>query len=358
MRAAGTLRRPVQIDDARREFAVEPGYLDTASIGVPPTAAVAAMRDALAAWERGRARPPDYDPLITAARGAFARLVGVRNTDVAIGSQASALVGLVASSLPVGSRVLAVEGDFTSLLFPFLVHAARGVDLFTVPLDRLAEAVDARTTLVATSAVQSATGEVADLDAVAAAAAHHGAATLIDATQACGWLPIDASRFDITVCSAYKWLLAPRGTAFMTVRPSMLDRITPHAAGWYAGDDIWSSIYGEPLRLAATARRLDVSPAWLGWVGAVPALDLLERIGVDALHAHGAGLADRLRGHLGLPPAGSAIVRVESPGASERLEAAGIRASTRAGAARLAFHLYNTVDDADRAAEALSVRSA
>ncbi|HKA04125.1 MAG TPA: aminotransferase class V-fold PLP-dependent enzyme [Acidimicrobiales bacterium] len=346
------------IDDARREFAVESAYLDTASIGVPPRAAVAAMRDALGVWERGQARPRDYDPLITAARAAFARLVGVGPTDVAVGSQASALVGLVASSLPERSRVLAVDGDFTSLLFPFLVHGARAVEVTTVPLDRLAEAIDARTTLVATSAVQSATGEVADLDAVAAAAAHHGAATLIDATQACGWLPIDASRFDVTVCSAYKWLLAPRGTAFMTVRPAMLDRITPHAAGWYAGDEIWSSIYGEPLRLAPTARRLDVSPVWLAWVGAVPALELLGRIGVDALHAHDVGLADRLRRHLDLPPADSAIVRVDAPGASERLDTAGIRASTRAGAARLAFHLYNTVDDADRAADALSVRRA
>ena len=46
---------------------------------------------------------------------------------------------------------------------------------------------------------------------------------------------------------------------------------------------------------------------------------------------------------------------VSVDGASEKLAAAGIRAATRAGAARLSFGLYNTeADDADRAAEALS----
>ena len=344
----------LDIDDARLEFAAPRGYLDTASVGVPPASTVAAMRQALEGWQRGETRPQDYDPVVAAGRAAFARLVQVGEDDVAIGSQASALVGLVASSLPDRSRVVVVDGDFTSVLFPFLVQGGRRVEVVSVPLDRVAEAVDARTTLVAVSAVQSATGALADLDAIAAAAQHHGASTLIDITQACGWLPIDASRSDVTVCSAYKWLLSPRGIAFMTVVPAIFDRITPHAAGWYAGADVWSSIYGGPLRLAATARRLDVSPAWICWVGAVPALQLLGRVGVEAIHAHNVGLADRVRCHLGLPAGRSAIVRVESPGAAARLEAAGIRASTRAGAARLSFHLYNDEDEADRAAEVLT----
>jgi selenocysteine lyase/cysteine desulfurase len=344
----------LDIDDARLEFAGRRGYLDTASVGVPPASTVAAMRRALETWQRGDARPQDYDPVVAAARAAFAQLVRVGEDDVAIGSQGSALVGLVASSLPDRSRVLVVDGEFTSVLFPFLVHGGRGVEVVSVPPDRVAEAVDARTTLVACSAVQSATGALADLDAIAPAARHHGAYTLIDITQGCGWLPIEASRFDVTVCSAYKWLLAPRGTAFMTVGPAILDHITPHASGWYAGADVWSTIYGGPLRLATTARRLDVSPAWLCWVGAVPALQLLGRVGVEAIHAHNVGLADRVRLHLGLAAGGSAIVRVESPEASARLEAAGIRASTRAGAARLSFHLYNDELDADRAAEVLS----
>ena len=72
-----------------------------------------------------------------------------------------------------------------------------------------------------------------------------------------------------------------------------------------------------------------------------------------AVHAHATGLADALRARLGMPPAGSAIVADHREGAAELLAAAGVRASNRAGAARLSFHLYSTAEDLDRAATAL-----
>ena len=93
------------------------------------------------------------------------------------------------------------------------------------------EEIDAGTDVVSFSAVQSSTGDLADLDAIVAAAEQHGAMTVLDATQACGWLPVDASRFDVVVCAAYKWLCSPRGTAFMTVRPEVAERLIPHGAG-------------------------------------------------------------------------------------------------------------------------------
>jgi hypothetical protein len=46
----------------------------------------------------------------------------VAEGDVAVGSQVSAFVGLVAAPLPSGGRVLAAEGEFTSLVFPFLAR--------------------------------------------------------------------------------------------------------------------------------------------------------------------------------------------------------------------------------------------
>ncbi len=347
-------RMSISIEQAQGRFAVEPGYLDSASIGAPCDETWDAMQAAMTAWRAGRAKPQEYDALVTASRASFARLAGVSADDVCVGSQASVLVGLVAAALPDGARVVAVEGDFTSALFPFMAQADRGVEVTLVPLADLAGAIDADTTLVTVSAVQSATGEIADLDAIERAAAACGAQTLVDATQACGWLPIDAARFDFVVCAAYKWLLCPRGAAFMTVRRERLAGVRPSAAGWYAGDDIWTSIYGSPLRLAPDARRLDVSPAWLCWVGAAPALALLEQVGIEAIRSHDVGLANRVREGLGMPPGDSAIVCVTGEHAAERLAAAGIRASMRAGAVRLSFHLYNDAADADRALAALA----
>jgi selenocysteine lyase/cysteine desulfurase len=240
--------------------------------------------------------------------------------------------------------VLVPEGEFTSLLFPFLVH--RGIDVREVPLEALADAIDAETTLVAYSLVQSSDGRVADVDAIEARAGHHGARLLVDATQAAGWLPIDANRFDFMVVSAYKWLLSPRGTAFMTFGPRVELTMTPTYAGWYAGEDPWKSTYGTPLRLAESARRFDVSPAWLSWIGTVPALELISDIGIDVIHRHDVGLASNARRMLGLPPSDSAMLTVPM-GDTDALTRRGISAAVRAGSVRVGFHLYNDQTDVD-----------
>jgi len=209
--------------------------------------------------------------------------------------------------------------------------------------------------LVAVSAVQSADGRLVPggLDGLSAAAAAHGCLTYVDATQAVGWLPFDARRFDFVSCAAYKWLLSPRGTAFAVVRPERLATLRPLHAGWYAGADRWTSIYGPPLRLAHDARRLDISPAWLSWAGTVPALELLGEVGIAAIHQHDLGLANALRARLGLPGGNSAIVTVATDTGLERLRAANVRASIRAGAVRLSFHLHNTESDVEAVARAL-----
>lgn len=340
---------------AQAEFASEVTYLNTASLGLPPRRSWDALQAALAQWRAGTAEPPSYDVPLTAARSTYARLVGVRPDDVAVGSQVSVFAGLVAAGLPDGAQVVTAEGEFTSIVFPFLAQASRGVRVREVPLDRVPEEVRSSTSVVAVSAVQSADGRLVDLAALEEAAAAHGARVLLDTTQAAGWLPVDAGRFAWTVCGGYKWLLAPRGTAYLTVQPDLVDDLVPHAAGWYAGDDPWSSIYGGPLRLAARARRFDVSPAWHAWVAAAPALDLLAEVGVEALHRHAVALADRFCAGVGVPPRESAIVSVEvTDGAADALREAAVVAAVRAGRLRLSFHVSTTAADVDRAVEVLA----
>jgi selenocysteine lyase/cysteine desulfurase len=321
-------------------------YLNTASYGLPPRPAWDALQAALADWRAGRTSWEHWGDSTEAARASFARLCGVPLEWVATGSTVSGLVGLVAASLPSGSRVLSTQAEFTSLLWPFMAQG-RDVEVQCVPVPELADAVDARTDVVAFSTAQSSTGELADLDAVSAAARAHGALTVVDATQSCGWLPLDAGRFDAVAVAAYKWLLSPRGTAFMTVRPDLLERLTPHAAGWYAADDPHANYYGPPLRLAESARRLDVSPAWFSWVGAAAALDLLLEIGVEAIHEHDVRLANLFRAGLGREPGDSAIVTVDMPGVEERLRGSGVMAAARAGGLRTSWHLYNTDEDVE-----------
>lgn len=330
------------------KFDIREGYVNTPSIGVPPARVADAVAASVEAWRHGATVPTDFDEPVTLARHGFADLIGVPVDRIAVGASVSQLLSVVAAGLPEGARVLAAQGEFTSVTFPFAV--VPGVTVTEVPLADMASAV-AGHDLVAVSVVQSADGAIADLDALRAASEAANVPVLLDVSQAAGWLPLRLDWADWVVGAGYKWLLSPRGSAWLAAHPRVLDRGRPVSAGWYAGEDPWQSLYGLPPRLAAGARRYDLSPVWLAYSGAAIALPYLASLDLSAVRAHCAGLADTLLEGLGLPPRGTAIVSFEAD--TERLRRAGVIASARAGKARVGFHLYNTLDDVTRILRAL-----
>lgn len=338
----------MELSAAQKLWQPQPGWLNTASYGLPPTPAYDALQTTLEQWRHGSSDWAPWDASVDVARTAFATLVQASPDDITVSSTVSQIMSAVATALPPGSRVLVPQEEFTSNVFPWAVAAQ--VD--SVPADRLAEAITPDTTAVAFSLVQSATGALARLADIQAAARAHDALVIADASQACGWLPVNVSGIDALACAAYKWLMAPRGAAFGYLSPRLRERMRPIAANWYGSADRASGFYGPPLRLADNARAFDLSPAWFSYVGAAPALQLLNEIGIEQIRSHNVDLANRFRAGLGLPPSDSAIVAVDAPG--ERLAAHGISAAVRAGKVRASFHLYTTTDDVDRALEALA----
>lgn len=330
---------------AIQQFGDPRGYLAVASIGIPPRIAVDALHADLDAWAAAERDPQGYDPVIARTRAHYARLVGVPESRVAIGSQTSVLASLVAAAVPEGAEVLLPDGDFSSIMFPF--EQVPGIRVRTVPLEALADSITERTWLVAFSLVQSATGDVADVEAIRAAVARTGTLTLCDSTQAAGVHPVDASQFDATICHSYKWLCAPRGVAFLTVGERFDALLTPLQAGWYAGDDVWTSVYGPAMHLAHDARRFDVSPAWQAWIGAEQSIGLFAGLDIAEVWARCSGLGDRLCEELGIPQQHQAIVTWPDASGHElrTLGEAGIRVSGRAGRLRASFHLWNDQSD-------------
>ncbi|MFH9734271.1 aminotransferase class V-fold PLP-dependent enzyme [Streptomyces sp. NPDC017260] len=340
----------------RAEFAPKTTYLNTASTGLLPARSLVAMRDAAASAAEGQ--PLDMFADVEASRSAIARLLGVPATRVAAGASVATFSGLVAASLPAGAEVLTAEADFSSLVNP--LHTRGDLKVRGVPLERVAESVGPRTALVAVSAVQSADGRIADLATLRDAARAHGARTLIDASQSNGWLPLAAGDFDFVAAVGYKWVLCPRGVAFLVV-PEDFGGLTPLFAGWASGERPWDSCYGPVEELAHSARRFDESPALFSYTGARHSLALIEELGVDTVHAHDTALADRYRdglgslGHEPVPAPGSAIVSVPGLGhRQDELGRAGVQVSDRAGSLRAAFHLYNTAADVDRLLDVLA----
>ncbi|MDQ1564088.1 MAG: hypothetical protein QOI14_1039, partial [Actinomycetota bacterium] len=300
-----------KLDAAIAQFGDATGYLAAASIGLPPRSAVDALKADLDSWFNADRDPQGYDAIIERSRAHYARLVGVASDRVAAGSQTSVLTSMVAASVPAGAEVLCVDGDFSSIVFPFLQRA--DIRVRCVPLAELADAITDETWLVSFSLVQSATGVVADTHAITEAAARHGVFTYCDVTQAAGVLPVDATQFDATVCHTYKWLCAPRGVAFLTVSTAFQNLLTPVQAGWYAGDEVWQSCYGPAMNLAPDARRFDVSPAWQAWVGAEHSLALFAGLDIASVWELTTGLGDRLCDELGIAQQHQAIVTWADP---------------------------------------------
>ncbi|MEV0927915.1 aminotransferase class V-fold PLP-dependent enzyme [Streptomyces spongiicola] len=339
------------------EFAPTSTYLNTSFCGLLPRRSVEAVGRLAREIADGRPDGSGSTGAVEAARASFARLVGVSADRVALGGSVAVHVGLIAASLPAGAEVVVPEGEFSSMVTPF---TTRDLKVRYAPLDSLAEAVGPGTALVALSAAQSADGRIADLPAVRAAAAGHGARVLLDASQAAGWLPLDAGRYDYTVTAGFKYLLCPRGASFLTVTEEAQESLVPVHAGLYAAEDPAGSTYGPVEHFARSARRYDEPPSYLSYHGAAQSLPLLEEAGIATVHAHATALAARFRdglvrlGHEPVP-GDSAIVGV--PGLGERkplLDRAGVVVSARAGILRVSFHFYNSAADVDRALDVLA----
>ncbi len=339
--------------DVRHRFAERRGYLAVATFGLPPDVVTEALQRDFLKYAGGTTDMAEYTAIAESGRRHAAALLGTDASRVAIGSQASYFVGLAAVAAPAGAEIVCIDGDFGSVVRPFLARGDLAVR--QVPLERLADAIGPRTWMVAYSFVQSSTGEVSDAATISAAARDRGARVLVDVTQATGWLPTTDLDADLLVCHTYKWLCAPRGSAFAAFSDQAMSELWPVAAGWYSAQDPWSSAYGPALDLADDASRYDVSPGWHAWVGAEAAMGFALSLEPGDVREHDVGLANAFRARVDLGPSDSAIVSWADPDGSQlaALTAAGVVGAGRAGRARLSFHLWNDEEDVDLAARAL-----
>ena len=334
-------------------------YLDAATYGLPPRPAADAMARALEGWRTGTARwVDDWDRPTEAVRADFASLIGATAAEIAFVPSASVAMGLVADSLGTGDVVVVPEDEHVSDLFPLLVSERRGVEVRQVPFADLADSIDERTTLVASSLVQMQTGRVGDLGAITGRARAVDARVFIDATHALPFVPVapHIAGVDYLVCHAYKHMLGARGTAFLRVRSDRFDSLMPSYANWRGAPDPWGRYFGGPLTLAEDAARFNVSLAWLPWVATAESTRLVAAWARDGTLDEPLQLAARLADAVGQAPTGSSLVcvpidRPEPVRAS--LEAAGIRAAVRGDAIRFSLHVWNDDADVDRAAEAI-----
>lgn len=356
-------------------------YLNTCSLGALGERTRRKVAEFLDLWQ-ARGAAPWYDVWWAALgelRERYARVIGARPGEIALGPSISVVVSAVAEALDYARRprVVVTSLDFPTVAYQWLAKRSRGVELVivdspdqvSVPVEAIARAVDERTALVATSHVYFTSGAIQDIRAVAQAAHAQGALCLVDAYQSVGQLPVDvhATGVDFLTAGGLKWLLGGPGVVFLYIREELAGWLTPTIAGWFGHKDQFAF---DPRRLTfhEDARRFELgTPALAAVYAQLGGLEYIEEIGIPAIRAVTAGLTEdlvaRARG-LGFrpkvaaePAARSAIVMVpaEDPGGAVRhLADAHIIADARPGHVRLSPFFYNVQDDHGTALERLA----
>lgn len=330
------------------------------------------------------------------AREALAGFVGSAPHRLLFTQSVSAAVSLVASSLALQGPgdILLSDQEYRTMRWCWERAAARaGLSLRTFaippmpddPDEIVAAAVDAMradTRVVFFSHIVSASGLVVPAQRICEEARRRGIVSVVDGAHAVASIALDLAAIpcDFYVGSCHKWLLAPSGASFLHVGREHEDRLQPMTVSWgYAGlqaaeDPDARDPYGSTPRL----RRLecegtrDLCP----WLAVPDAIDFHRSFGPGGAFARMRALAEyaraRFAGLGGLVPAtpadaglGGALIAFALPAALSRIDVATrlrerfhIEAAVvdRLGAPllRLSPHVYNTPDDIDAAAEALS----
>ena len=289
----------MDVEALRAEFPVleRLAYLNAGSVGPVPSAAVeAADADLRLQLERGRGGGAYFEHALALADRLRARVAGLLGCDpweVALTGATTDGVNAVLAGLDLrpGDEIVTSDEEHPGLLAPLgLARARRGVEVRAVPFGELADAVGARTRLVACSHVSWLDGRVADTAALAACSAP----VLLDGAQGLGAVPVDVRALgcDYYAASGQKWLCGPIGSGYLYVREELIDDLSPAWPGYGSLSDPLRAL---DLPYVAGAARFDGGfPPSHQTAWALAALDVLESAGIAELTGRAATLAARL----------------------------------------------------------------
>jgi selenocysteine lyase/cysteine desulfurase len=366
-----------QVQELRSHFRIfqRKIYLNSCSQGALSDAVQAGMEDYIASWHEQGSPWDLWVERYEAARTAFAQFINAGPDEVAIVTSASAGINSIASALNFRERKKVVMGEFE---FPTMGHVwlaqrARGAEVHFVsaegnriPAANYESMIDRNTLIVPLTHVCFKNGFRSEVSAITQIAHRSGALVMLDDYQDCGTRPVDvkAMGLDFYVTGTLKYLLGPPGLAFMYVRKEIVSSLVPTATGWFAQNNPFA-FDPQHIDLSPTARRFESgSPPVPNVYAAVPGFQLLQRIGMENVADHIKKLTQSLLScalDLGIrtkTPAGSAgpLIVLQSKDSDllvQKLAESDIVASNRHDGLRIAFHVYNTMDDVRAAVDVL-----
>jgi cysteine desulfurase / selenocysteine lyase len=330
---------------------------------------------------------------LDALYGSVARLLHCAADEIALQENATRGWEMAFYSLrfAAGDRIVTSANEYASNYIAFLQVAQRtGAEICVVESDQAGEVdlealgklLDDRVKLIALTHLPTNGGLVQPAAQVGELARRAGIPFLLDATQSAGQIHLDVEELgcDMLCATGRKYLRGPRGTGFLYVRRSMLERMEPplldmHAANWISQDEF--AVRGDAKRFetweSAAATRLGLGVA-IQYALALGLKNIERRV-----QQLGALLRERLGAvkgvtvqDLGRVRSGIVTFTCEGHAAGEvmqRLKEQGIavrvsdRCSTRIDMerrgleelVRASVHYYNTEEEIERLCEAVRV---
>jgi cysteine desulfurase/selenocysteine lyase len=239
---------------------------------------------------------------------AIAELLSCERDEIAYVENATRAWDMAFYSLPLeaGDQILTHSSEYASNYLAYLQQVRRrGLEVDVVPsdaygqidVDALESMITDRTRLISLNHIPTQSGLVNPAEQVGEVASRHGIFYLLDACQSVGQMPVDVSRIkcDLLSVTGRKFLRGPRGTGFLYVRQSILDKLDPPFIDLRSGN--W--IDRDRFELAPGAKRFENWESYVaGRIGLTHAVRYALNIGLNNIHPRVVELAAILRAEL------------------------------------------------------------
>ena len=290
--------------------AIPPGwhYLDSAATAQKPQAVIDAITRAYGhdyatvhrgVYERSAAMTASFE----AARAATASLIGGAEDEVVFTRGATEAINLVAQSYRNGNRkrVLLSQLEHHSNIVPWQL-AGYEIDVVSltedgrIDLDAAEQMASEEHAVIAFAHVSNVLGSILDARRAADLAHRVGAKLMLDGCQAAPRLPVDVAAIgaDFYAFSAHK-IYGPSGIGALWAKQELLKAMPP----WQGGGAMIDRVTFEKTTYLPAPSRFEAgTPHITGAIGFHAAIDWVNGIGLDAIHAHESALVTEARAAL------------------------------------------------------------
>jgi cysteine desulfurase/selenocysteine lyase len=287
-------------------------YLDSAATAQKPQAVIDAIMQAYShdyatvhrgVYERSATMTASYE----AARAAGANLIGGQPNELVFTRGATEAINLVARTLPKNgrNRVLVSQLEHHSNIVPWQLA---GYEVDAVPLtadgqidlDAAERMLTEEHRIVGFAHVSNVLGSILDAKRAAEIAHSKGALLLLDGCQAVPRLDVNIVTLeaDFYAFSGHK-LYGPTGIGCLWGRGELLAQMPP----WQGGGAMIEKVTFEGTTYLPPPARFEAgTPHIVGAIGLHAAIEWVENLGLDAIHAHEAALVAETRAALSAIP--------------------------------------------------------